>query len=302
MSFNFDKATGCFLGLATGDAVGTTVEFKPRGTFAPMTDMVGGGPFNLPVGGWTDDTSMALALAKSLLFEDDLDEHDLMTRFVGWWRRGEESHTGDCFDIGGTTSAALGRFEKSGNPISGDTSPTVAGNGSIMRLAPVAIWGLKHGEEKMRDVARRQSATTHAAPLCLDACESLAVMLRRLMIGESFEAAARAAADTCASTGAIYDMATAEVGKQRTEARIQSSGFVRHTLDAALYCVATTDNFRDAILKAANLGNDADTTAAVAGQIAGALYGRSGIPAQWLDKLIWRDEFIVLAGHLVTGG
>jgi len=133
------RLQGCLLGLAVGDAVGTTLEFKPPGSFEAIDDMVGGGPFRLAPGQWTDDTSMALCLAESLLHCDGFDAADQMRRYCDWWRNGYLSSTGRCFDIGNTVANALHRFEASGDPFSGDTSPFSAGNGSLMRLAPVAI-------------------------------------------------------------------------------------------------------------------------------------------------------------------
>src|SRR5580658_3419056 len=131
---------GCLLGLACGDAVGTTVEFQPRGSFPAMTDMVGGGPFELAPGQWTDDTSMALCLAESLLHCNGFDARDQMSRYANWWREGYLSSTGECFDIGITTRGALERFLITGNPFSGSPHPNTAGNGSLMRLAPVVLF------------------------------------------------------------------------------------------------------------------------------------------------------------------
>src|SRR5262245_23797377 len=128
---------GCLLGLAVGDAVGTSVEFQPRGTFQPLTDMVGGGPFRLMPGQWTDDTSMALCLASSLLERRGFDARDQMERYCRWVSSGYWSSNGRCFDLGRTVAAALHRFQQSGEPLSGSTNPFSAGNGCIMRLAPV---------------------------------------------------------------------------------------------------------------------------------------------------------------------
>jgi ADP-ribosyl-[dinitrogen reductase] hydrolase len=258
--------------------------------------MIGGGPFDLKPGEWTDDTSMALALADSLAATGVFDAEDLMQRFVRWWRRGEYSVTGRCFDIGITTSRALARFERDGNPYAGSRDPDAAGNGSLMRLAPVAIWGVGREVADVRDVARRQSETTHAAPACLDACEAAAVLLHTLICGGSFEAAV---ADGRA-VDAVEPIATILAGGWRAKARneIRSSGYVAHSLEAALWCVARTEDFRSSVLLAANLGDDADTTAAITGQIAGSLYGASGIPADWLDKLAWRERITEIADRL----
>ena len=159
-----DRAVGAMLGLAIGDAIGTTLEFSVRDTRQPVTDMIGGGPFRLKPGEWTDDTAMALCLADSLLACNHLDQRDLMQRFCRWWRSGENSCTGTCFDIGNATREALFRFEHTGNPVAGSTDPQKAGNGSLMRLAPAAI---RHHADVASaiDVARRQSLTTQSTPL-----------------------------------------------------------------------------------------------------------------------------------------
>ena len=134
-----ERFRGCLLGLAVGDAEGTTLEFKPPGTFEPITDMVSRGRFGLKPGQWTDDTSMALCLAASLTERGQFDERDQMQRYVKWWRDRYMSSTGTCFDIGSTTSYALSTFQRTGNPFAGFSDPNIAGNGSLMRLAPVPL-------------------------------------------------------------------------------------------------------------------------------------------------------------------
>lgn len=292
-----DRATGALLGLAVGDAVGTTLEFRPRDSYPALTDMVGGGPFDLARGQWTDDTSMALALADSLIAHGRLDPADLMRRFVGWWRDGDYSATGTCFDIGATTSAALARFERTGDPIARDPDPMSAGNGSLMRLAPVAIWGSRRNDAAMRAAARVQSATTHGAAACLDACEAYALMLKAAIGGARFEEAVAAGVGVTELPPIGPILAGGWRGKPRRD--IRSSGFVAHSLEAALWCVAETDDFRAAVLLAANLGDDADTTAAIAGQLAGALYGASGIPVEWCARVAWRERIERMAHDLL---
>src|SRR5262245_14888700 len=132
-----DRCRGSLLGLAVGDAVGTTLEFETPGTFEPITDMVGGGPFRLRPGEWTDDTSMALCLATSLVSCEGFDAADQMTRYLRWMEEGYWSSIGRCFDIGATTREALLRYKRTGDPWSGSTDPHSAGNGSLMRLCPV---------------------------------------------------------------------------------------------------------------------------------------------------------------------
>ncbi len=280
-----DRARGALLGLATGDAVGTTVEFSPRGSFPPVTDMTGGGPFRLKPGQWTDDTSMALCLAESLLERRGFDPRDQMERYLRWWRQGHMSVTGRCFDIGSTTAAALQRFETTGEPFSGDPSPAKAGNGSLMRLAPVAIF-YAAGQDQAAHFAAQSSRTTHAAPQALDACAQFARMLVRALNGRGKEE--------------ILEPATSGF-KDKTESEIHSSGYVLHTLEAALWCFSRAASFREGCLMAANLGDDSDTVAAVYGQIAGAYWGESGIPPEWLEKLAWADRIRGLAERLGSG-
>jgi len=293
-----DRAIGCLLGLAVGDAVGTTLEFRPRDSYAPLTDMVGGGPFALAPGVWTDDTAMALALAETLAGTAVLDPHALMRRFVAWWREGTYSPTGTCFDIGVTTRTALARFERTGDPISGATEAHSAGNGSLMRLAPVAIWGVRAGEAAMRAAAREQSATTHAAPACLDACEGYALVLHAALTGADLDAALSAGKGV--GTGPVGAILTGS-WRGKTRGAISSTGYVAHSLEAALWCVAETACYRDAVLLAANLGDDADTTAAITGQLAGAHYGASGLPSEWRRNVAWRERIETLALALLRG-
>lgn len=290
-----DRATGALLGLAVGDAVGTTLEFRGRDSGAAVTDMVGGGPFDLKAGEWTDDTAMALALADSLAAHDSFDEQDLLGRFVNWWQWGEYSCTGECFDIGITTRHALQRWLSTNETHCGSTDPMSAGNGSLMRLAPVAIrfW---NDRDSLRDVAGRQSRTTHAAPEAVDACVAFAQVLADAIAG-------RPRSEVLGSRSGAYAGAIGAImrggwrGKPR--AAIRSSGYVAHSLEAALWCVDGTADFRAAVLTAANLGDDADTTAAITGQLAGALYGASGIPEDWLGRLAWRDRIEAKADTLV---
>ena len=164
------------MGLAVGDAVGTTLEFKPPGTFDPVTDMVGGGPFGLPPGQWTDDTSMALCLAESLVKQRGVDPSDQMSRYVRWWRHGHLSSTGVCFDIGGTVGAALSRFETSGEPFSGSTDPRSAGNGSVMRLAPVPLFFAGDPAQALQ-MSGTSSRTTHGPQTAVDACRYLGALI-----------------------------------------------------------------------------------------------------------------------------
>lgn len=292
-----DRALGCLLGLAVGDALGTTLEFAGRDAHQPLTDMVGGGPFGLKPGEWTDDTSMALCLADSLIACGGLDQRDLMERFVRWWREGYNSHNGRCFDIGITTRQALQRFLETGDPVAGSSDPHTAGNGSIMRFAPVA---LRWPDDPPQAIAgaRAQSVTTHAAPAAIEGCALLAEILVGAIATGDKQIVLRN------RTAGEPSIAAAAAGSWREKDRdaIQSSGYVVHTLEAALWCVDHAGGFADAVLLAANLADDADTVAAVTGQIAGALWGHSAIPRHWLDRLAWRAEIEQRGHRLLEGG
>ncbi|PZO00901.1 MAG: ADP-ribosyl-[dinitrogen reductase] hydrolase [Alphaproteobacteria bacterium] len=257
--------------------------------------MVGGGPFGLKPGQWTDDTAMALALADSLVACGRLDEQDLLGRFTDWWRRGTYSCTGTCFDIGGTTAQALRRWEKTKADHCGSTDPASAGNGSLMRLSPVAIRYWKD-RPALRDAAARQSRTTHAAPEAVDACVVYAEMLADAIAGRPRSEVLRSRREGWA--GKIEPVANGSWrGKPRAD--VDASGYVVSALEAALWCVGRAPAFDRAVLHAANLGQDADTTAAIGGQLAGALGGQSSIPEAWLKQLAWRGRLEKAADALV---
>lgn len=291
-----DRGIGALLGLAVGNAVGTTLEFKSRDNYPFLTDMIGGGPFGLKAGQWTDDTAMSIALAESLAEHPIFDAADLMHRFGEWHEKGTYSCTGRCFDIGITTRQALSRWKRSGDPFAGSTDQQTAGNGSLMRLSPVAV---KYWNDRatLRDVAARQSRTTHAAPEAVDACVAYAETLADAIEGRPRSEVLRDRQDTWAgSIGGI--MAGSWRGKCRRA--INASGYVAHSLEASLWSVGRSGDFREAILTAANLGEDADTTAAIAGQLAGAISGASGIPQGWKANVAWGPKITGMAEALMA--
>jgi len=290
---------GCLIGLATGDAIGTTVEFCGRGSFEPVSDMVGGGPFGLEPGQWTDDTSMALCLAASLVEKNGFDPTDQMDRYIRWSDEGYMSSNGRCFDIGGTVSDALRKYRSSGEPYAGSTDPMSAGNGCIMRLAPVAMYfGNDHAAATHWAV--ESSRTTHGAQECLDACWLFASILVRALQGGDKEQLLGIVERERTLAPAIAAIANGSY-KTKTETEITGSGYVVESLEAALWSFYSTSNFTDAILAATNLGDDADTTAAICGQVAGAYYGLEGIPSKWQDKLAMFNVVRELADELFEG-
>ncbi|GFM69261.1 ADP-ribosylglycohydrolase [Pseudomonas cichorii] len=277
-----DRYIGCLLGLACGDAVGTTLEFSARDTLSPITDMVGGGPFALAPGQWTDDTSMALCLAESLLSKNGFDARDQMTRYLNWWHWGYWSATGQCFDIGTTVRQALMTFQETGEPFSGSIDPETAGNGSIMRLAPVILFYFPD-QSSMAWATKQSSRTTHGAPEAIESCQLLADVVSKALAGHEKDDVL-ALSPTLYTEPAIKDLASGSF-KHKYRDQIRGTGYCIASLEAALWCFWSTDSFEAAVLQAANLGDDADTTAAIVGQIAGAFYSKHGIPSRWLEKL-----------------
>lgn len=294
-----ERGSGALVGLACGDALGTTVEFLPRGSFGPLTDMVGGGPFQLAPGQWTDDTSMALCLAESLLSKDGFDAADQMARYLDWWHRGYLSSTGTCFDIGMTVRSALRRFEATRDPFAGSEDPASAGNGALMRLAPVVLF-FHPDPTRVQAFAVESTRTTHGAPEAKDCSRLLAHIIGRGLDGASKEEMLGPPGLALASPKVAALAAGAYFRK--TEAEIRGSGYAVASLEAALWCFRDTNSFETAVLRAANLGDDADTTAAIVGQLAGAHYGIDAIPAHWRARLHMGAEIEQIALKLARAG
>lgn len=306
-SGRLERSQGALLGLAVGDALGTTLEFHPTGSFAPLTDMVGGGPFELAPGEWTDDTSMALCLAESLVETGGFDPLDQMRRYLRWYRQGHFSVKGYCFDIGGTTRAALERFERTGDPMAGALDPRSAGNGSIMRLAPVPV-AFAHDPDAAVRLAGESSRTTHGTRTCVDACRYLGGLIVGALRGVSKQALlaprftpAPGSWDEAPLVPEVDEVASGSFLRKRPP-EIRGTGYVVESLEAALWAFATTDTFQDGALAAVNLGDDADSTGAVYGQVAGAYYGKDAIPRSWRDMLATGDVIDGFARSLARLG
>jgi len=298
-----ERFRGCLFGLAVGDALGTTLEFRSPGTFDPVSDMVGGGPFRLKAGQWTDDTSMALCLAQSLIEKDGFDPVDQMERYVRWWREGHLSSTGRCFDIGNTIGEALAHFMKTGRPFCGPTHPHTAGNGSLMRLAPVPMFYADRPEEAM-EYCEKSSRTTHQACTALDACRYWGALIIGALQGVTKDELLYLSYhpvfdywDRHPLCDEISEIASGSF-KDRGPPEIKGTGYVVKSLEAALWAFHRSSSFKEGALLAVNLGDDADTTGAVYGQLAGAFYGEEGIPRDWLDKLCMKELIADYADRL----
>jgi ADP-ribosylglycohydrolase len=305
-----DRQRGTLIGLAIGDALGAAVEFNSPGTFPEVTGFRGGGPHGLEPGEWTDDTSMALALADSIASVGwDLNDH--ARRYVAWWREGEYSVNGRCFDIGITTRGALSRFLKTGDArTSGDPSVRASGNGSIMRLAPVPICYADRFPSQLDELVRtlwQSSLPTHASPHCLSACVYMGLILTGLIQGRPREEVLEPSWPPLRRLKEIYpphpevDEVAERSFRCKKPPEIVGSGYVVKSLEAALWAFHDAKDFREAVLRAVNLGDDADTTGAVCGQLAGAYWGESGIPQEWRDGVA-RPDMIERALRGLLGG
>jgi ADP-ribosylglycohydrolase len=298
-----DRYRGAMLGLAVGDALGTTLEFTAAGQFAPIEDMIGGGPFDLKPGEWTDDTSMALCLAESLLECGGFDPLDQLSRYVRWKRAGHHSSNGRCFDIGGTVRKALARFERHSTPWADGSDPYSAGNGSLMRLAPVPLVFALDPELAIANAAL-SSKTTHGHPEAIDACRYMAGLIVGAIQERTKDDLLRPQFSPIVGLWISYPLALAiaHVANgsflQEEPPVIRGDGYVTRCLEAALWAFARSTCFEDGALRAVNLGEDADTTGAVYGQLAGAYYGVNSIPERWRSKLAKLDVLESFARRL----
>lgn len=257
-----DKLKAVMYGLAIGDALGVPYEFQQRDTFT-CTGMVGHGTHNQPAGTWSDDTALSLATLDSFTeCGGKPDTADMLMRYQMWLKHGMYMPDGKTFDSGITVATAI----RSGHGCDGLDDN---GNGSLMRMAPCAFYHLT--DEEIRQV----SAITHAHEISMTACVQYARIIERLLSHVP-------PYKTITDSGFPFDPTI-----PRTE--VKSDGFVLHTLNAALWCLSNTDNYQDCVLAAVNLGEDTDTTASVAGALAGAIYGFESIPQEWVGKLRGRE-------------
>jgi len=304
MTTTLERYQGSLLGLAVGDAMGVHLEFHMPWDkdFTPVNAMIGGGHYimgheviELKPGEWTDDTSLALCLAESLVLCKGFDMKDQLSRYSDYWHNGHMSSIGECFDIGNTTRSAIQHFEETTEPYSGLTDPDLsASNGSLMRLAPVP---LAYAKTPLRAIeySGESSKTTHALDVCVDACRYLGALIVGAVQGYTKEQLLSPQFcpvehywDLHPLTSKIYTIANGSF-REKEPPEIQGSGYVVDSLEAALWAFARTDNFRDGCLAAVNLGDDADTTGAIYGQLAGTYYGVATIPGEWKKTIVKRE-------------
>ena len=301
MSDFLSRARGALMGLVVGDAVGTTNEFQPAGSFEPITDMVGGGVFGLEPGQWTDDTSMALCLADSLLAQGRYDSFDVMERYDRWYKEGYRSSTGTCFDIGNQVTRSLWDFREQQRVPTSAERTTSAGNGAIMRLAPVVIAGFESRDPReVVETARLSARETHFSVEAEAATEVFAALLVGALLGWSPQQLMDV---SWASTGAAFDEMAARVISPDPQVRAsweaETSGYIVNGLRLAVHGLLDFPSFKDATLAIANMGGDSDTNAAIYGQLGGAFYGIEAIPPSWRERVHLGEEIDQLARDLV---
>ena len=291
-----DRYRGSLIGLAVGDALGASVEFSNPFTMKKVSDMQSGGTFGLPAGKWTDDTSLALCLSLSLIEKNGFDAYDQMTKYSKWYYDGYMSSIGRAFDIGGSTRKSIEKFVRTHEPYAGSCEPNCAGNGSIMRLTPIPLFYINDLKEVIH-YSGESSKTTHPTAEAVDACKYLGTLIALAARGASKEEILVSSKFQDNISPAIVKIAQGSF-KEKEPPEIKGTGYVVESLEAALWAFYKTDNFKDAVLAAVNLGNDADTTAAVCGQLAGAYYGIEDIPKKWLNVIAMREEILKIADKL----
>jgi ADP-ribosyl-[dinitrogen reductase] hydrolase len=301
-----ERYRGALLGLASGDALGTTVEFQAPGTFKRLQEIIGGGPFGLAPGEWTDDTSMALCLAESLIETHRFDPVDQLERYTRWFKEAHLSSNGRVFDVGLTVRAALARFAQRSEPYCGSSDPQTAGNGSLMRLAPVPLHFANDAIEAI-ERSGESSRTTHGARTAVDACRYMGALIHGALNGISKNELLTPRYspiprywDEHSLAPEIDDIASGSF-RHREPPEIAGTGYVVKCLEAALWAFHRSSSFEEGCLSAVNLGDDADTTGAVYGQLAGAYYGEAGIPVSWRRKLALRETIETFADRLYKG-
>ncbi len=258
-------------GVAAGDAVGLPVQFQKRDSYH-ITDMIGNGVFNMPAGSWSDDTSLTIATCDSIRECGKVDIKDIRKRFEQWYDNGEYTPFGEAYDIGGTCERAICRGR-------GEADERSNGNGSLMRIIPLAFV-----ENITEEEIRAVSAITHAHKIAMTGCVYYIKIAQGLLVGRNLQ---ELIMEIVPASDKEYFMAREAGALDRED--VSSSGYVADSFVAAMWCLLTTDNYKDCILKAANLGEDTDTVGAIAGGLAGIMYGYEAIPKEWIEKLQAKD-------------
>jgi len=296
-------------GVAVGDALGVPVEFNSRQTISknPVTDMIGYGTYDLPAGTWSDDSSLTFCLTEALT--QDFDLNVIGQNFVKWKHENYWTPHGHVFDIGIATSQAISRLAKGAKPeLAGGFDETDNGNGSLMRILPLLFYLLDKPINERYDITKKVSSITHGHIRSVIACFYYLEFALQLFSGKDkfetykdlqTEITNYLTSHSINSTEiALFDRLLKDDIYKLAEEEIQSSGYVLHTLEASIWCLLTTKNYKEAVLKAVNLGSDTDTTGAVTGGLAGLLYGLDKIPKNWLQRIARHEDIENLAERL----
>lgn len=311
-SKKLDKIKGCLVGLAIGDALGVHLEFTNPKDVVPINDYTEGNPYGIPKGYWTDDTSMALCMAQSLSEKKNFDAEDIMKKFCDWQRKGYMSSTGSCFDIGNTTRNALMEYwrEPLKGPYRGSDDVMSAGNGSIMRLGPIPMF-FHDDINKAILYAKESSKITHGYVECLECCAITSELIFRLINDQPIIRETLIQGDEREMLD-LHLIVLPEIGENcsknvlkiingsfnKKDTLIKGTGYVVDSLEASLWALYNSNSFEEAVLKAVNLGDDADTTGAVTGQFAGAYFGYDAIPKHLKEGLHQHDMIVEMAEKL----
>ena len=291
------------LGHAVADALGVPAEFRPRSYFdkKPVTDMTGYGTHNMPAGCWSDDTSMSIA-ALDVLADGRLDYAEIMQNFLGWLRNNEYNAADRTFDIGKSCMHSILKYERGVAPLDcGDNGEYANGNGSLMRIHPFALYlYYNRCAEEPFDVIHKASMLTHAHERAVIGCGIYSAVLWELLSSptkKSVYVGLRKAKEIYLKSPEVgsYERLFERIGNKAEidkieRCEIKSTGYVVDSLEAAIWCLLTSENYSECVLRAVNLGDDTDTVAAIAGGLAGALYGPEGIPEGWLRALMSREK------------
>ena len=303
---DLETVKAMMIGSAVGDALGVPVEFMSREELAlrPVEGMQGGGTHGEPLGTWSDDTSMTLCLLESLGRLHGIDYDDIMKNFVRWLKNAEFTATDTVFDAGIATQEAISRYLQGISPLScGGSGEYDNGNGSLMRIAPLALFLAQKQVTATGDIlqeAHRLSALTHGHPRSQMACGIYTLIAMNALHGVPLSQSIKDGLQTAKtfyekepvlhaevpSFGRLWDV---ETFRHLPKASIRSSGYVVDTLEAVIWCLLNTANYSDAVLTAVNLGEDTDTIGAIVGGLAGATYGCDSIPSHWKENLLKID-------------
>jgi ADP-ribosylglycohydrolase len=296
-----ERFQGALMGLAVGDALAAHTQFRKPGTFAPVGDILGGGPFDLPRGAWTDDTAMALLLAESLLERDGFDGHDQVQRFARWQREGHGSATGQCVGIAANVAKSLATAQYKRQPFSGSHDPEQLDKDPLTRVAPVVMF---YFADLAAAISRSAEAAriTAQAPLVLDCVRLLAAMLHQALSGRDKASILKPPRDSWATPNTRLEVMALYDGlyRRRPPADITGGGHILHSLEAALWAFHASDSFREGALMAANLGRDSDVVTATYGALAGAHHGVSAIPGIWRNSLMKKEVVMETADRVLT--